>query len=139
MTDRMSRKAFNPIAVDLDEQLDDLARRKGIPTLVDPEPIQPGERPQGVASSTAPETQPAAAADARGGIHADEAPGPQSEHVYLKIKAPLYLSDELHAKARHLRTSVNHLILSTLQSQGFSVKAEDLVPDGRRLRGSRRS
>ena len=136
MTERAPRKAFNPIMVDLDEKVDELARRKGIPTLVDPEPMR--------ANTARTETPEAKTERAREGentnsISVTAAPLQESEYATLKFEAPLYLIDELHAAARWQRSSLKYLLLSTLKAQGFAVHDEDLIPDGRRLRGSRAS
>jgi hypothetical protein len=133
MSERAPRKAFNPITVDLDEKVDELARRKGIPTLVDPEPMHA----ETGSSQTAARTE-------RSGEGENTRPMPvaapllqESEYATLKFEAPLYLIDELHAAARRQRSSLKYLLLSTLKAQGFEVRDEDLIPDGRRLRGSR--
>jgi hypothetical protein len=138
MSERAPRKAFNPITVDLDEKVDELARRKGIPTLVDPEPMP---------ASTARDERAEAGQNAeiaREGEDGSSVPVPASlrqegEYSTLKFEAPLYLIDELHAAARRQRSSLKYLLLTTLKAQGFEVRDEDLIPDGRRIRGSRAS
>lgn len=137
MSDRAtSKKPFAPIAIDLDEidsAAEELARRKGIPKLVDPEPTP--------ATATAAAVEPAKHEDRRGGETSRSAApsAPEGEYATLKFEAPLYLIDELHAAARRQRSSLKYLLLSTLKAQGFEVRDEDLVRDGRRLRGSRTS
>jgi hypothetical protein len=140
MSDRAApKKPFAPIAIDLDEidnAVEELARRKGIPTLVDPEPIR--------ANPSGAEIAHAKTASVRGGedtgsLLATHPSLPEIEYATLKFEAPLYLIDELHAAARRQRSSLKYLLLSTLKAQGFEVRDEDLVPDGRRLRGSRAS
>ena len=139
MNERAPRKAFNPI--DLDEKVDELARRKGIPTLVDPEPMPAGTR-WGDTAEPGQSPPPASAERAREGENSRSLPVAssslhESEYATVKFEAPLYLIDELHAAARRQRSSVKYLLLTSLKAQGFEVRDEDLIPDGRRLRGSR--
>ena len=121
----------------------ELARRKGIPTLVDPEPMR--ANPAGAESlQVGRGASPANAANAGEGEKSGSSPiaAPalhEGEYATLKFEAPLYLIDELHAAARRQRSSLKFLLLSSLKAQGFDVRDEDLVPDGRRLRGSRTS
>lgn len=136
MTERAPRKAFNPITVDLDEKVDELARRKGIPTLVDPEPMPAST---GEAETPVGKTGRAREGEGRGSISVTAPSLEEGEYATLKFEAPLYLIDELHAAARRQRSSLKYLLLSTLKAQGFEVRDEDLIPDGRRLRGSRAS
>lgn len=134
MNERGPRKAFNPITVDLDEKVDELARRKGIPTLVDPEPMRAS-----TVGAEAAEAKTERSGEGGNGRSASLATPPlsQGEYATLKFEAPLYLIDELHAAARRQRSSLKYLLLSTLKAQGFEVREEDLILDGRRLRGSR--
>jgi hypothetical protein len=141
MSERTPRKAFNPITADLDEKVDELARRKGIPTLVDPEPMPPGIA-SGETAESGQSTSGADTATAREGENSSSGPVaarslPPGEYATIKFEAPLYLIDELHSAARRQRSSLKYLLLSTLKAQGFDVRDEDLIPDGRRLRGSR--
>ena len=136
MSERAPRKAFNPITVDLDEKVDELARRKGIPTLVDPEPMGAST---GWGETADAKTERGREGESASSILVTATPLQGSEYATLKFEAPLYLIDELHAAARRQRSSLKYLLLSPLKAQGFAVRDEDLIPDGRRLRGSRAS
>lgn len=148
MTERAPiRKAFRPISDDLDAAADDLARRKGIPTLTPP---GPAARPRASESETghkparpiARDTGMVAPGSGRGGFAAakavDAEEGTETDYSYIKCKCPAYLLDQLYLEARRRRVTINHLILIALQAQGFAIRNEDLIPDGRRLRGGRR-
>ena len=141
MSERAPRKAFNPITVDLDEKVDELARRKGIPTLVDPPPMPAGtawgETAEVGQSSSVTKTEIGREGDDRGALSGAASSPQEGQYATLKFEAPLYLIDELHAAARRQRSSLKYLLLTTLKAQGFAVRNEDLIPDGRRLRGSR--
>ena len=138
MSERAPRKAFNPITVDLDEKVDELARRKGIPTLVDPEPM-PADTVREETATATPKIETVREGETGGSLPVAPPSLPEGEYATLKFEAPLYLIDELHAAARRQRSSLKYLLLSTLKAQGFAVRDEDLIPDGRRLRGSRAS
>ena len=143
MTERGPRKAFDPITIDLDEKVDELARRKGIPTLVDPQPMptssawgetaNAGQSPSAASGERVREGESGRSLlEASPSLH-------EGEYATVKFEAPLYLIDALHAAARRQRSSVKYLLLTSLKAQGFEVRDEDLIPDGRRLRGSRTS
>ena len=52
-----------------------------------------------------------------------------------RVKIPDYLMTELKIATIHRRVSLNHLFLAGLRATGFTVRDEDMVEDGRRLRG----
>jgi hypothetical protein len=137
MSDRAApKKPFAPIAIDLDDidnAAEELARRKGIPKLVDPEPVRSTEQ------SVEAKTESAGGGENTRSVSPTAPSASEIEYATLKFEAPLYLIDELHAAARRQRSSLKYLLLSTLKAQGFEVRDEDLIPDGRRLRGSRTS
>jgi hypothetical protein len=131
------RRAFMSIEADLDDAADEVARRKGIPTLQLPESLT------GLARSTpvpdralsAPPEYVTPRAAGRGVLPPENAP--QADYSYVKCRCPGYLLDELYMEARRKRVTVNHLILSALKAQGYFIHDKDMIPDGRRIRGSR--
>lgn len=115
------RKPFLAITDDLDQAAEALARRKGIPTL-QPAEQQKDEEKTGEPDEAVPEIP-------------DPEPEKSTSYTYVKCKCPDYLLDELYASARKERVTVNHILLKSLKSAGFTVREEDLIPDGRRIRG----
>lgn len=138
------RHAFHPIEADLDDAVDQLAQRKGIPTLTAPEMervVAKSVMKAGLAASAVGEKrEPAPAAlglpEARKEQAADP-PAQEIEYTSVKCRCPDYLLDQLHLVARRGRVTISHLILEALRAQGFFIREEDMVPDGRRIRGSR--
>lgn len=129
MIDRpQTKKPFAPIDIDL--AVEELARQKNIPTLKSPEPREQMSAPQPATakSEERASTSPAAA----------PALSPDTEVAPLGF-APRYVLDQIHAEARRQRSSMRYVVLCALKAQGFEVRDEDLIPDGRRLRGSRTS
>jgi hypothetical protein len=139
MSDRTKseRKPFFSIGDEVDRAAEDLARKKGIPTLTPPtgidaasahivpgpsndKPVRSGPLPS---ASSAP-AEPLAAAAAR-----------PARASYVKVKCPDYLLDQLYARTRKERVTLNHVILRALREKGFRVDDADMVEDGRRLRG----
>lgn len=148
------RTPFHQITADdadLDEAAEALARRKGIPTLTAPEqqnvsaaPFQPfAAEEQPAAQSTPAPRQPAGSARAALCVtdtRREQPAEPSSqeiEYTSVKCRCPDYLLDQLHLVARRGRVTISHLILEALRAQGFFIREEDMVPDGRRIRGSR--
>lgn len=145
MTDRaQTKKPFAPIAMDLDEidyAVEELARRKNIPTLTPPEQRSEQAAPVSTSKPGSRTREDEQGSEGESGGSSPEASRlpPQTEYSPLGFDAPRYLLDELHAAARRQRSSVKYLVLCALKAQGFEVRDEDLIPDGRRLRGSRLS
>jgi hypothetical protein len=54
---------------------------------------------------------------------------------YVKACLPDYALTELKTRALQQRVSINHLLLKALDQAGIHIKPDDLVADGRRLRG----
>jgi len=96
--------------VKLDKRLDQTARAKGIPTLVEP-------------ASDGGQDMPAAA--------------PRRPIKTLNVELPDYLWIELKTRAAKRMISVRHLIMTLLRDNGYEIYDDDMIEDGRRLRGSR--
>lgn len=139
MSDRTKpeRKAFLSIGDEIDNAAEQVARRKGIPTLTPPSVLEtpaahivPGpsnDKPAPSAMRVAVPSRPR------------EAPAPSAPRPghasYVKVKCPDYLLDQLYGHIRKERVTLNHLILSALREKGFHVEEADMIEDGRRLRG----
>jgi hypothetical protein len=136
MTDK--RKAFAPITDDIDSRIEAMARAKGVPSLTAPDAVLP--------------TPPSALAreldSGAGGqpVHAPSAPDeksipaasqPKTKVTPVKSFVPDYAFMEIKLHAARERVSINHIVLKALHDAGYRIKPEDMIEDGRRLRGKR--
>jgi len=130
-TEPMTKQPFQPFNLDLDDQLERIAQAKGVPALTTPPVIPDLEPTQHPAEEGAQKTfshatqQPPATADL-------PVKPPPCE---ARIKVPDYLMMELKMETVRRRVSLNHLFLAGLRATGFTVHDEDMIEDGRRLRG----
>ena len=131
-TDPMTKQPFQPFNLDLDDQLERIAQAKGVPALTTPPIIAGHDRTlQHTAEEGAQQTfthaiqQPPAATDL-------SIKPPPCE---ARVKVPDYLMMELKMETVRRRVSLNHLFLAGLRATGFTVHDEDMIEDGRRLRG----
>ena len=53
----------------------------------------------------------------------------------VNLELPDYMWTELKIRDAHKQTSVRHIMIMTLKSNGFQIADVDLVEDGRRDRG----
>lgn len=134
----MTKEPFHPF--DLDDKLERIAHAKGVPTLTtEPAgahaaPARPYHPEEGAHQAfphhpahTAP-TEPSP----------PEPPAPEHptvERLPARLKIPEYLMMELKLEAVRRRVSLTHLFLAGLKATGFTVRDEDMIEDGRRLRG----
>ncbi|MBL8884233.1 MAG: hypothetical protein JNL45_14400 [Hyphomicrobium sp.] len=128
-----NRKPFFSIADDVDDSaLEAIARKKGVPALTQGAgPTDKAVDPTvGKSRAVAREATVMPANDT---IHAG--PTPRTRMYYVKACLPDYALAELKTRACAERVSVNHLLLKALTLSGIAIKAEDLIEDGRRLRG----
>jgi hypothetical protein len=144
MSDRTKpeRKPFFSIAEEIDTVAEQVARRKGIPTLTPPSAIDtPAAHIVPGPSNDKPAAPATVTHESRAAVlpAAREAPVPSAlrpaRASYVKVKCPDYLLDQLYEQTRKERITLNHLILTALRAQGFRVDDADMVEDGRRLRG----
>lgn len=137
MTDK--RKAFAPITDDIDSRIEAMARAKGVPSLTAPEAVPQTPRS---ASARAPDYgaggQPviAPAAPEDGTVQAASTP-PRTKVTPVKSFVPDYAFMEIKLRAARERVSINHIVLKALHDAGYHIKPEDMIEDGRRLRGNR--
>jgi hypothetical protein len=130
MTD--SRKPFVSFATDIDDNaIEAMARYKGVPSLTRPEPV--------VERQCAPRIDRTAGGSPEVSLssHSDLDTGttPRSRMSYVKACLPDYALLELKTRAARDRVSVNHILMKALTSAGIPIKPEDMIEDGRRLRG----
>lgn len=129
-TEPMTKQPFQPFNLDLDDQLERIAQAKGVPALTTP-PVTPDHEPtqhpteEGAQQAFAPASQPPATADL-------PLKPPPCE---ARVKVPDYLMMELKMETVRRRVSLNHLFMAGLRATGFTVHDEDMIEDGRRLRG----
>lgn len=125
------RKPFFSIADDVDDTaLEAIARKKGVPAL-----RRDTERSE---ASHETEGQGRGAARSTGQIANDPVDAratPRTRMSYVKACLPDYALRELKTRAIAERVSINHLLLKALTLSGIAIKPEDLIEDGRRLRG----
>lgn len=119
---KTERKAFHPIAADVDEVAERMAKQKGIPSLV------AAERESDVSHGTQ--------------AYAPAVVSAKSE-TQVRFTCPGYLADELCRAALDTsrwggdRVTVNYIVLEALQHRGYHINDEDLVKDGRRAKKKR--
>ena len=126
---RSDRKPFMPVSNDVDDnRLEQLAREKGVGKFEAPAPVaqRAGE---GSGLVHAAELRPEPEATPSGVT-------PRSAMHKINFEAPDYLSTELKIDAARKQTSVRHVIMMALKDAGFTIKDDDMIEDGRRLRGS---
>lgn len=120
------RAVFMPVTDDLDEQLETLARKKGVGELVKPaaESAGDGEGARAPHKATGQPPRP----------HPTEPmPAPVSTG---SLTLPNYVWTDLKMRAAHGGT-VRHIIMTALKAHGVTIADIDMVEDGRRLRGSK--
>lgn len=117
-----TRTPFAPITDDIDDdKLERLAAEKGVGALVKPATNGEGDGPR-----TAPMPKPGRAADAG---------TPRSEMKSLNLELPGYVWTELKIRAAQRQTSLKHVVMSALVKDKITIHKEDMIEDGRRLRG----
>lgn len=136
---------FQPIVTD-DQDIEDLAARKGIPTLVQPPPTADlsvlqdatgadehvrDERPSADAEPDMPKGRAKAVKPPLGKAT------PRNKLKTINIELPDYAWTELKIRAANQQTTVKHVILKCLRANGITVREADMIPDGRRLRGKK--
>ncbi len=135
MTDK--RKAFAPITDDIDSRIEAMARAKGVPSLTAPEPAaSPNRELARVLNHRAEQTTtrfPPSPAERDDQVVST----PRTTVTSVKSFVPDYAYLEIKLRAAHERVSVNHIVLKALHEAGFHIKPEDMIEDGRRLRGSK--
>lgn len=126
------RKPFFSIADDVDDTaLEAIARKKGVPALRrDTERSEASHETEGQGRESARKSPVPVANDAL-----DVGPTPRTRMSYVKACLPDYALRELKTRAMAERVSINHLLLKALTLSGIAIKPEDLIEDGRRLRG----
>lgn len=129
MTD--SRKPFLSFASDIDDDaIEAMARSKGVPALT---------RPDRALERTATAPPQGRGGDADRGLapvaDGEAATTPRQRMAYVKACLPDYALLELKTRAARERVSVNHILMKALNLAGIPIRPEDMIEDGRRLRG----
>ena len=126
-----TRKPFLSFASDIDDTaIEAMARSKGVPALTRPDTASDRMR-------LTHTQKPARDDDATGEPEADHETGstPRSRMAYVKACLPDYALLELKTRAARERVSINHILMKALTVAGIPIKPEDMIEDGRRLRG----
>jgi hypothetical protein len=122
------RKPFIAVDADIDDaRLEGLAQRKGVGTLMKP------ANEAGEGARQQPRVQSAAKPEPA--IDPDTIPTPRTQMQSVKIEIPDYVYTELRVRAAHRRTTIKHVIMTSLRLEGFEIRDADMIEDGRRDRG----
>lgn len=135
MTDK--RKAFAPITDDIDNRIEAMARAKGVPSLTPPELSAPLHSGSARELNHRAGEQPVVLTPSPAERNDQPASMPKTTVTSVKSFVPDYAYLEIKLRAAHERVSVNHIVLRALHDAGFHIKPEDMIEDGRRLRGGR--
>lgn len=132
------RAPFMPVTPDFDDDaLENLARDKGVGSLVKPVAAREGE---GAAISTSPTSAsaktaaPLAVEKVAPATSSSSGATPRSRMKSLNIELPDYAWTDLKIRAAREQVSVRHIIMSALKEQGIEISEADMVEDGRRVR-----
>ncbi len=118
---KTDRAPFAPITPDIDDdKLERLAAEKGVSALVKPVANRKDERSR----PPSPEQMPVAVTDAT----------PRSEMKSLNLELPVYVWTELKIRAAKEQTSLRHVVMKALVTDGVTINDSDMIEDGRRLR-----
>lgn len=126
---KTQRAPFMPVSNDIDDdQLERLARDKGVGAMVKPERVQ----------ARAGEAAPAPIAAKGSGETDATASGatPRSRMKTVNLELPDYVWTDLKIRSAHEQVSVRHIIMTALKEKGLTIRDVDMVEDGRRARGS---
>lgn len=123
---KTNRAPFRPLDADtLDQQVEIVAREKGVGALV-----KPAQQPE-QATRTAAASRPKAEAD-------PEAATPRTPMKTLNVELPDYLWTALKIRAAEKQTTVRHLIMTALRRDEFSIQESDMIDANLRTRGQAR-
>jgi hypothetical protein len=142
--DRGFQSIMRPGGANEDDLLEALAAKKGIGRFQGPAEAS-GEKktlasqggvseasevasPQASRSRSAPRRRPFTPQEQQG-------PTPRDRMKSINLELPDYVMRTLKEMALEENCSVRHLIMRALSKDGIVVRPEDLVADGRRLRG----
>ncbi len=113
------KKPFQSILDDDDDSdLETLALKKGVGKLIKPSVSSqnPPSQPEPVSANTSPRTvmRP------------------------IKLDVPDYVWEELKIQSVTDRCSMRYIIMKALKASGYNIREEDMVEDGRALRGKKK-
>ncbi len=134
---KSERIPFQPIG-DIDDRLEQLAREKGVSTMVKPDKGEQGAKPaEENTLSVAPTKSEAVKRTATPATidRPDTEATPRSLMKSVNMELPLYVWTDLKIRAAHKQTSVRHIIMTALKADGIHISDVDMVEDGRRIRG----
>jgi len=123
-----TRAPFQPVNSDIDDdKLEQLAKSKGVGAFVKP---AENDAPKPVA-------QPVRTGPAKPKPDVDVTPEPaaaRSPVKSLNLELPDYVWVDLKIRAAQKQTSLKHVVMTALLKDGVTIKPEDMIEDGRRLR-----
>lgn len=113
---KAERKPFVDLSADIDDtRLERLAQEKGVATMV----------------KTAPQPEQGAEVSPEPVLDPESSPTPRSKMKNLNIEIPAYVWTELKVRAAHCGTTIRHVIMTSLVSEGFEIRPADMFEDGR--------
>ena len=126
-----NRKPFLSFTSDIDDSaIEAMARSKGVPALTRPD-LVPERGMSHRHDTTVGDSDRELAAEAA----VEPGTTPRGRMAYVKACLPDYALLELKTRAARERVSVNHILMKALTLAGIPIKPEDMIEDGRRLRG----
>ena len=129
------RAPFLPVTSDIDDdKLERLAEEKGVGSMVKTVTNQSRAGERAPVQAPLPIVQKPAEIEV-----ATTGATPRSRMKTVNLELPDYVWTELKIRAAHKQTSVRHIVMTALKSEGFTIAEVDMVEDGRRVRGINRS
>lgn len=120
---------------DMDQRLEAQAASKGIPTLVSPkaQPAPVELTPPALASAPKAQAQSPERPAAR---PSETAATPREKMKTINFEVPPYAWVAIKTAAANEMVSVRHFLMEAVRAKGIDIREEDMVEDGRRLRGA---
>ncbi len=132
---KTQRAPFQPVSSDIDDdRLERLAEEKGVGSMVKTVTNQSRAGEAVPIQAPVPTVQKAADIEV-----AAAGATPRSRMKTVNLELPDYVWTELKIRAAHKQTSVRHIVMTALKSEGIAIAEVDMVEDGRRVRGGNRS
>lgn len=121
---KQERAPFLPLAPEIDDdRLEQLARDKGVGVLERPAKVEQG-------APAMPSPSPAKTL----AVTNDRGATPRSRMKTVNLELPDYVWTELKIRAVQRQTSLRHVVMAALLTDGVTIADADMIEDGRRFR-----
>lgn len=121
---KQERAPFLPLAPEIDDgRLEQLARDKGVGVLERPAKVEQG-------APALPSPSPAKTV----AVTNDRGATPRSRMKTVNLELPDYVWTELKIRAVQRQTSLRHVVMAALLTDGVTIAEADMIEDGRRFR-----